>query len=268
MSRIKLRHGASVYCELVDLVDPWDTPELVFFHHGLGKHSGYWRGWMRALAGRYRLAAIDVLGNGRSSKPRGHAWSLESYADDVLDVLDAIGAERAHFVGEGMGGCVGLQLAARSPSRVQTLTLCATPFRPSEGRADLLRHGEEIARHGVKDFVDGSLADRMDWSLLPSTAFDWFRGERLAVSPRIMSEQMTAQARVDVEWTLPLITAPTLLIVPGASPSNANTQMREMARSIATTRVIDFPTERQWVTFARAAECAQAFLDFVHDAGS
>ena len=265
MPRVKLRNGLFINCDILDLTDPWSSPDTIIFHHGLGKKGIYWYGWRRALASKFRLVAIDMLGCGRSSKPREHEWTLENYAQDTIDVLDGLGIERAHFVGEGMGGCVGLFLGARRPSRLETLVLSATPYRPAEGTADLARRSKRIAQGGLVEFVDESLPERMDWSRFPEAMYQWFREQRLSASPRIMSEQMLAQDSVDLEWALPLIEVPTLLIIPGASPAKSDRQMYTMAEHIPHNRVAEFKEERQWVTFSRPEDCAAALVTFVED---
>jgi pimeloyl-ACP methyl ester carboxylesterase len=258
-----LRDGSRIHYAIADSTDPWVEPETVFLHHGNGKSGDYWLGWSRLLARHFRVIAIDMLGNGRSSRPRGHAWSIAGYAQDALEVMDALGVDRVHFVGEAMGGCVGLQVAATAPSRVRTLTLCATPFRPSEGTADPGGWGRRIRRGGLADFVDQTLPDRMDWGRFPPEMYAWYRAQRMSASPRIMAEQMAAHHEVDMTWALSRITMPTLLIIPGASPSNADRQMRQMAETIPDATVVEFPDERQWVAFSAADACVAAFLAFL-----
>ncbi len=266
MPAVILSSGLRVHCEIADTTDPWRTAETMLLHHGLGKTGRYWLPWSRVLSRYFRVVTIDMLGNGQSSRPRGHRWSIAGYARDAVEVLDALGLRKVHFVGEGLGGCVGLQLGARHGARVASLTLCATPYRPSEGAsADLAARSQAIARGGLADFVDTTLPSRMDWSRFPQAAYAWYREQRLRTSPRIMSEQMAAQDGVDLEWALPLIAAPTLLIVPGDSPSGADLQMKTMSRAIRGARIAAFPHERQWVTFSAADDCVAATLRFLAD---
>lgn len=268
MTRIHLASGGVIHADVTDLTDPWRTPDTVFLHHGLGKTARYWLPWVRRLASEFRVVAIDSLGNGRSSRPRDHAWSIAGYAGDAIEVMDGLGLDRVHFVGEGLGGCVGLHLGAAMPTRVQTLTMSATPFRPSEGSTDRAAWSREIAGGRIADFVDQSLPDRMDWNRFPPGMYAWYREQRLQNSPRIYAEQMAAQQGADLEWALPLIVAPTLLIVPGASGASAHRQMPKMAERIPNARMVRFPDERQWVTFSRPDECVAAFRSFVIEVGA
>jgi pimeloyl-ACP methyl ester carboxylesterase len=268
MSKIRLHNGLNIYYEVTDFVDPWLVPETVVLHHGLGKSGRFWLPWVRLLSGHFRVVTIDMLGNGRSSRPRGHRWSIAGYASDALEVLDALGLKQVHFVGEAVGGCVGLQLGACHASRLLTLTLSACPYRPVRpegGTGDLRTDSREIARHGLAEVTDRELPSRLDWSRYPPEMYAWYRKERLSASARIVSEQRAAQAAEDIEWTLPLITPPTLLIIPGSSPVSSTPQMREMARLIPHVRAVEFPEEGAWVTFAQADACVAAFLSFVSE---
>lgn len=58
----------------------------------------------------------------RAGKPALANYSLHDMADDSIGLLDALGIDRVHVVGVSMGGMIGQILAARHPTRVQSLT--------------------------------------------------------------------------------------------------------------------------------------------------
>lgn len=87
-----------------------------------------------ALRPRYRVICWDYLGVGGSTPaPPDADVSIERHAADALAILDALGIERAMFVGWSMGVQVSLEVARRAPGRLAGLVaLCgtyATPFR-------------------------------------------------------------------------------------------------------------------------------------------
>ncbi|HEX5465528.1 MAG TPA: alpha/beta hydrolase [Candidatus Limnocylindrales bacterium] len=263
MPRLQLANGLYLGYQIIDFVDPWQPHETVLLHHGLAKFGTYWMPWYRILARHFRVVTLDMLGNGASSKPRGHTWGLEGYAADAQELLAALDIDRVHFVGEGLGGCVGIQWAATKPDRIATLTLASTPYRPARGNVSLADTSKEVARQGLDYWIDKSVANRMRWSERPPEEYAWYRAQRAKTSPRILAEQMAAQATVDLEPLLPRVQAPTLLIVPGQSHVDAHDQMIRMGEAIPRSTVVEFPDEGQWVTFARPDECVAAFLDFV-----
>lgn len=97
-----------------------DAPPLVLLH-GIMGHAREWDPVVDALAGAWRVLAIDQRGHGRSDHADDYA--VEPMAADVLGVLDAVGVRSAAVVGHSMGGMVGLVLAADHPDRVSRLAL-------------------------------------------------------------------------------------------------------------------------------------------------
>ena len=268
MPTIPLAGGGRVHVEVLDVLEPWLDRETIFLHHGLGKSSRFWRPWMRLLAEDYRVVAIDMLGNGRSSRPRHRRWSIEGYAENVVEVLDALDIERAHFVGETVGGCVGLVLGARHADRLDSLALASCPIRPPRER--LLARSRVIAREGLVGEVDAELPSRLEWHRYPPAMYHWYRAERLSASPRIVAEQTAAQAVEELEWTLPRIGVPTLLFIPDESPVDANVQMLEMARVIPDARVAELPPGRKpvWYHYGEAAVCVAEYRRFLGGLGA
>ena len=96
--------------------------EPVVLVHGFLSHSFVWDGVIERLAPRYEAIAPDLLGCGGSDKPVDADLGLAAHAGRLLGFLDAMGVERAHLVGHGLGGVIALLAAARAPGRVRTLT--------------------------------------------------------------------------------------------------------------------------------------------------
>jgi len=82
-------------------------------------------GWERPLTeAGYRLVAFDLRGHGASDRPADpDAYRLTTLAGDALRVLDAVGADRAHWLGYSLGSRLGLEVARIAPDRVRTLSL-------------------------------------------------------------------------------------------------------------------------------------------------
>lgn len=263
MPTVRTRKSQQIYYEIIELADPWARAETVFLHHGLGKSAKWWRPWIRLLCEQFNVVVIDMLGCGRSGQPEGYPWSVADHADNAADVIDALGLDRVHFVGETLGGCVGLVMGARYPDRVHSLALMACPFRPPS--TWLLQQSAEIAEHGIEPTLDRDLDTRLDWARYPPGMREWYREQRLNCSPRVVAEQYAAQAKENLEWTLDRITAPTLLFVPDASPVDANLQMVEMGRRIASAQLAQLAKRRRqvWDHYAEAPEYVAALTEFI-----
>lgn len=117
---------------------PSDLPPIVFVN-GLGGNLITWRHLIRALAPRHRLATWDYRGlyasrfdaDTRAAVARGEVpLDPVAHADDALRVLDALGLDRAVFIGWSMGVQLDFELARLAPSRVLGLVqICGAAGR-------------------------------------------------------------------------------------------------------------------------------------------
>jgi pimeloyl-ACP methyl ester carboxylesterase len=103
--------------------------------HGLGGSSLNWVPLMDRLAGDVTGLALDLPGFGMSAPPRDGDYSPAGHARAVADSIDAWRHRRGiagpvHVMGNSMGGAVAVQLAARRPDLVSSLTL-VSPALPS-----------------------------------------------------------------------------------------------------------------------------------------
>jgi pimeloyl-ACP methyl ester carboxylesterase len=109
-------HGKLVSYELAG-----DGPAIVLIH-GITSSSRTWRSVMGGLAERYTVVAPDLLGHGRSGKPRGD-YSLGAYASGIRDLLSLLGISRVTVVGHSLGGGIAMQFAYQFPDRLERLVL-------------------------------------------------------------------------------------------------------------------------------------------------
>jgi pimeloyl-ACP methyl ester carboxylesterase len=92
--------------------------------HGLGATKASFFDTAAALTrGGYRVHALDLPGFGSSSKPATAPYSARWFAESVVGVMDVLGIERAHLVGNSMGGRVAIEVGLRAPERVGGLAL-------------------------------------------------------------------------------------------------------------------------------------------------
>jgi pimeloyl-ACP methyl ester carboxylesterase len=130
---------------------------LVLLHGFFGDRSTWHAaGHVGALAGRFRLILIDLVGHGGSDAPPDPArYRMDEHARDVVAVLDSLGVDRAAAWGASMGGRVGFHLMARSPGRLAALIAggahaCAVETYPAE----LERETALLREQGTAPFAD------------------------------------------------------------------------------------------------------------------
>ncbi|MBO0678415.1 alpha/beta fold hydrolase [Mycolicibacterium sp. S2-37] len=108
--------------ERVAYQDVGSGPETLLLIHGMAGSSDTWREVLPALSERYRVIAPDLLGHGRSAKPRSD-YSLGAFAVLLRDLLDELGVARATVIGQSLGGGVAMQFMYQHPEYCQRLVL-------------------------------------------------------------------------------------------------------------------------------------------------
>jgi pimeloyl-ACP methyl ester carboxylesterase len=90
--------------------------------HGIGDSSDTWRPVLEGLAEDHTVIAPDLLGHGRSEKPRAD-YSIAAYANGMRDLLSVLDVDRVTVVGHSLGGGVAAQFAYQFPDRCERLVL-------------------------------------------------------------------------------------------------------------------------------------------------
>jgi 2-hydroxymuconate-semialdehyde hydrolase len=101
--------------------------EPVLLLHGSGAGvSGWanWRGLIPHLSQRYRVIVPDLVGFGYTEVSTDYQFDfMNSWIDQLLALMDGLGIEKAHIVGNSFGGAVALWMAWRAPERTGRLVL-------------------------------------------------------------------------------------------------------------------------------------------------
>jgi 3-oxoadipate enol-lactonase len=93
--------------------------------HSLALDGDFWHSVAEKVADHASVLTVDCRGHGASDKPAG-PYSVEQFADDLAEVLDAADWSSAVVAGASMGGCIALSFAARHWLRASALGLFDT----------------------------------------------------------------------------------------------------------------------------------------------
>ncbi|HET7408125.1 MAG TPA: alpha/beta fold hydrolase [Mycobacteriales bacterium] len=110
--------GESIYYEVSG---PPDADVLVL-GHGAGGNRTVWFQQVPHFARTYRVVTWDQRGFGASTNRNDDA-NPRSAARDLVRILDAVGAPRAHVVGQSMGGWAAMGATLAAPERVRSLVI-------------------------------------------------------------------------------------------------------------------------------------------------
>jgi pimeloyl-ACP methyl ester carboxylesterase len=97
----------------------------VLLIHGLGATKGSFLPTVAALSESFRTIAVDLPGFGDSFKPLGAPYHPPYFARAILELMETLGIERPHVIGNSMGGRIALELGLRHPEKVKRLVLLA-----------------------------------------------------------------------------------------------------------------------------------------------
>ena len=207
-----------------------DAP-VVVLSNSLGATRGMWDPQVPPLAERFRVVTYDTRGHGESPAPSG-PYTLDDLVDDLVALLDEVGAERAHVAGLSLGGMTAMRLAVREPARVDRLALLCTS-----------------AKTDPQGFLDRAVAARSAGtaSFAPTVVGRWLTPDHAAAHPELVArlEAMIAGsddegyaaccevvATMDLREDIRTINAPTLVISGWEDPALPPEHQKLIADSI------------------------------------
>jgi pimeloyl-ACP methyl ester carboxylesterase/uncharacterized membrane protein HdeD (DUF308 family) len=111
---------------------------VIVLLHGIESSSDYWKHLVPALSEHNRVIAIDLLGFGKSSKPKNVAYSLDDQVKWLHKTLQSIDVQICTFGGHSLGSLVALAYAATYPKHTSSLVLFSPVLLPENKQAKKL----------------------------------------------------------------------------------------------------------------------------------
>lgn len=260
--------------ELVDYTPPWQaTPApVVLLHHGYARNLWFWQGWVPRLADGFRVLRFDARGCGGTTRTPPDAqpepYRIEQYVADAIGLIDALGIDRVHWVGESSGGIVGLTATLEHRNRIASLTLCDTPFRRPAEITRVYTLGEEdraaaFAKHGVEGWCRQTLGYRLDLTRASPTLQDWYCRE-LGKTPAPIAAALELMIRRGDLWPrLPEVRTPTLILAGENSPIANPDMMAAMQERLPGATWKRFAGYGHGVNLLAPEQCVAEFRAFV-----
>ena len=233
--------------------------------HGVGGDSGNWDGVVAALPPRFRAIRLDLSGHGRSGLIEAPC-SVQDFARDVTDVMDALGVRAAAIAGFSLGGLIAQAIALESPSRVTKLALIATVAgRTPEEQARSAARIEVVREKGLAFIAAGN---REFWFS------DGFRRDHpevvearvrqfMACDPASYLHAFAVFAKGDFVARLQEIRSPTLVVAGEFDPAATARMARLMHERIAGSRLEILAGMRHAVLIECPERVAGLLADFL-----
>lgn len=195
---------------------PQYAPAIIFVH-GFPFTKSVWSLQAELFKTNYRVIAYDVRGHG-GSIAGAEMPSLDLFAEDLIDLMDALEIDKAIVCGLSMGGYIALNAVGRFPGRFNALVLSATkcPADTDEVVSQRMAAIELIKEKGLEFYVDDTLK-----KLFAPVSFTTRREEvratrrmMLVNDPENVCDTLRALAeRRETCTELPLIKVPALIVV-------------------------------------------------------
>lgn len=119
----------------------------VLMIQGLGTDQRAWETVTAAMAGSVRSLTFDNRGVGTAGTAHGDI-TFDDLAEDVAELIEAIGEGPLHIAGVSMGGGIAMRVAARHPNLVRTVSLHSTTARPDARLLSVLDFREAVVESG------------------------------------------------------------------------------------------------------------------------
>ncbi|MGE0115279.1 MAG: alpha/beta fold hydrolase [Steroidobacteraceae bacterium] len=140
--------------------------EALLLMHGIGGHIEAYAPNVVALGGSFHTIAFDFVGHGLSAKRMDIEYGIDTYVEQLRELMDVLGIKKAHISGESLGGLVAGSFATKYPARVLRAVLNTTggiPIVTDQGRQDLKDLADLTAKNVGKAPTFDSVRARMQW---------------------------------------------------------------------------------------------------------
>lgn len=272
MPRVRANNYEMHY-EVDDFTDPWKPAETLWIQHGFGRSSRFWYHWVPPLARHYRVLRRDMRGHGQSADPGpDYKWSVDDLLNDMKGFLDALGLDQVHYVGESVGGILGIAFAVRWPERFKSMTLCATPTAIRPPIQQLFAVGYEdwytaLGTLGPAGWVKALMERGGGLAGTNPVHIDWILKEWAKTPTHVLQGLCRLVPSVDITPLLPQVKVPTLVLAPARSPLTPLTEQVMIRDSIPGARIAVIEGRGHEIYVDDPEGCISALLKFLRSLG-
>ena len=247
-----------------------EGPVVVLLHGGGPGASGvsnYSRN-IDALASSFRVIVPDLPGYGRSTKGVDQSDPFGYLADAIRDLLDDIGVDKAHLLGNSYGGACALRLALDTPGRVGRMVLMGpggigtTRGLPTPGLRSLLAYygGDGPSRDKLESFIRDYLV--FDGAAVPNAVID--QRFQSSIDPAVVADpplrRPSGRNALETLWRtdftrdkrLSSLQTPTFVVWGAADKVNRPSGGRMLADTMPNCDLLQVSNAGHWVQWERA----------------
>ncbi len=277
MPIVKRLNHPDIHYTLDDYTDPWKNAPYLILQHGFGRSGKFWYSWVPYLARWFKVVRPDVRGLGQSpvTFDLERDFTVENCVNDLVAIIDYLGADSVHYCGESMGGILGMVLAATHSQRVRTLTLVSSPVNLNETTKTTyaLGHTSESEAQkamGMKAWVAATNRTTRFPANADPKLLEWYEQQFASNNPDVQAAMSRALHASSALPYLSKIEAPVLGLYPSAGQITSDEQMQMLKQNIRNLQVIRLTSTFHKIQLMFPRTCATHLLHFAsaHDGTS
>lgn len=248
-----------------DFTPPWESADTLILIHAAMGSSRRMHLWVPHLCGQVRVVRPDMRGHGQSEIPGDGQLSLPRLTQDVVELMDHLGVEKAHVAGSSAGGIVAMNTAITYPDRV----ISVAPFASLPGlkmSAGYTRYDtwvDRIGSDGIAAFLRETIDSRFDLSKVSPGFVDWFIAEADRNDVNLLGRFVGVMADADISDRLGEIRCPALAVVPSGDPLHNMEQYEILKERIPDCEFVVYEGMPHNITDAVPVRCATELSRFI-----
>jgi len=212
MSEVTLPGGVTLAYDLHDFTEPWRDAEPLIFVHGFSKNRKFWYEWLPEFARDYRVYNLDMRGHGDSSPVAADLpFSLGMFARDIVDFMDAMKIDRAHFIMAEFASAVAIEIAADYPDRVRSMSLPGFGYNWAAGAVSPKAWADLLREKGTAAWAQETNKHRLPADADPALRA-WYIGEQSRMPVELLIKMFDQSVHLDQTDRLQHFKAPALLM--------------------------------------------------------
>ncbi|MBM0104916.1 alpha/beta fold hydrolase [Steroidobacter sp. S1-65] len=254
----------------------------VVMMHGLSGHAeGFIRNVRPVAAAGFRAISMDAIGHGFSAKPTDVTYHSPLFVEHLKRLLDTIGAQKVHLVGQSLGGWTALNFAQLYPSRVASLvSITGAGFLLDDEASrkeseEIHARVQAVTKKASEEPTREKVRERLEWLMLDKsivtdelvetryTAF--MLPDSRAAMAKLVAEQAGPDNRRNLltEEQLARIQIPTKIIWSDRNPTTPWSVAKRVAEIMPNASFELVEGAGHWPQYEQAAAVNRILIDFL-----
>ena len=236
--------------------------------HGSFVDGSFWKEQMVTLGREFRIVVPDLRGHGLSDKPIGE-YTPKVMAEDIRNLLMALGIEGASLLGHSMGARIALQFALHYPKLVRKIVLASGSAGPIRNREDVFpKHIKDEIGIGTPSFDLTKFNYYEIWYSFANPAPHKVEGilEKVLKTPKhVKSSIASSFPQTDLRPRLSEIEVPVLVIVGEKDVICPVEEAEYLAQNLPNARLETVPESGHCLPIEQPVEFNRRVVSFLKD---